>query len=217
MSLVAAGLVSLVLGFLPSGTVGAASSPCAGVRNVVLPEDPTTLAFVQLRILACVRDLQLNRYGSANKQQCVRFANDLMNVLRPAHKDKVVGQSPPYSAGHFASALRARGLLFSRDEKTGMPTAPRLLGSRAAFVWWDSRDKESGHVGVYIGGGLFVDEYVAFEMAKLSNKEFAAITDPSRWAWMVAPIKQTKVPWPEGHWPRQRVHDGFSLVRVRGG
>ena len=203
---------------LPVGTrVEAAPGPCAAVRNAVLPDDPTTLAMVQVRILECARDLQLHRYGKANKQQCVRFANDLMNILRPAHKDKVIGQSAPYTAGHYASALRSRKLMFDRDEQTGLPLRPDDLRSRAAFVWWDTQQKESGHVGVYIGGGLFVDEYVAYELGKLTNREMNEITDPSRWAWSVAPKKQVRVPWPEGHWPRWRVHDGFSVVRVRGG
>jgi hypothetical protein len=210
-------MTTTMFGIVHARIADAKPGPCASVRNIVLPDDPTTLAMVQVRILECVRDLQLHRYGKKNKQQCVQFANDLMNILRPAHKDKVIGQSSPYTAGHFATALRARKLMFERDEKTGLPVRPGELRSRATFIWWDARDKGSGHVGVYVGGGLFVDEYVAYELAKLSDRDMAEITDPSRWAWSVAPRKQVRVPWPEGHWPRWRVHDGFSVVRVRGG
>ena len=210
-------IATVMVGMLPAHIADATPGPCASVRNVVLPDDPTTLEMVQVEVLKCVRQLQLERYGAKNKQQCVKFANDLMSILRPAHKDKVVGQSAPYTAGHFAVALRSRKLLFDRDDATGLPLKPAQLGSRAAFVWWDTRGTDAGHVGVYIGGGLFVDDYVAFEVGKLSAKEMARITDPSRWAWSVAPKRQTRVPWPEGHWPRQRVNDGFSIVRVRGG
>ena len=212
-----AAFAATITGVLPAGVTHANPGPCASVRNVVLPDDPTTLAMVQVEILKCVRQLQVDRYGAKNKQQCVQFANDLMNILRPAHKAKVVGQSAPYNAGHYASALRSRGLLIPRDEKTGLPVSPDSLGSRATFVWWDTRDTAAGHVGVYIGGGLFVDEYVAYEIAKLTSRQMNEIVDPSRWAWSVAPKKQVRVPWPEGHWPRWRVHDGFSIVRVRGG
>jgi cell wall-associated NlpC family hydrolase len=90
------------------------------------------------------------------------------------------------------------------------------MKSRPVFVWWDTSQKREGHVGVYIGGGLFVDAYVGYELAKLTAAEMNAVTDPSRWSWSVLPQPQKHVPWPEGHWPRQRVNDGFSTVRVRG-
>ncbi len=194
----------------------AKSSPCAAVRNVVLPSDELGLIIVQRQILACVRHLQRYTYGQGRKQECIPFANALMNILRPALKDRVIGQSRPHNAGNFTEALRWRKLLFARDRSTGLPERPRDLGSRPAFVWWDTNQKTEGHVGVYIGGGLFVDSYVGYELAKLSNDEMAAITDPSRWSWTVKPGPQRRVPWPEGHWPRERVNDGFSVVRVRG-
>lgn len=200
---------------VPTGA-SAKPGPCASVRNVVLPGDDLGLRIVQTRILECVRDLQIHRFGRKNKQQCVGFANALMNILRPAHKERVVGQSAPHSAGHFAEALRRRRLLFARDEKTGLPTKSDDLGSRAAFIWWDTNQKADGHVGVYIGGGLFVDSYVAYELGKLTDAQMRAITDPSLWSWSVTPAPQRRVPWPEGFWPRQRVNDGYSVVRVRG-
>jgi hypothetical protein len=215
---VAAGLVVAAWAWVahPVVPVAAKPGPCPSVRNVVLPDDGYALAQVQLKILACARHLQLTRFGRENKQECVAFANALMNILRPAMKDRVVGQSRPHNAGNFTEALRWRKLLFTRDESTGLPARPRDLASRPAFVWWDTNQKTDGHVGVYIGGGLFVDSYVGFELAKLSNDEMAEITDPSRWSWTVKPGPQRRVPWPEGHWPRERVNDGFSVVRVRG-
>lgn len=194
----------------------AKAGPCPSVRNVELPDDPFFLRETQLRILACARHLQLVRFGKENKQQCVPFANALMDILRPGTKNRVVGQSRPHSAGNFAAALRWRRLLFARDEGTGLPLRPADLGSRPAFIWWDAVGKPDGHVGVYIGGGLFVDSYVGYELARLSDTEMDVITDPSRWSWTVKPGPQRRVPWPEGHWPRQRVNDGFSVVRVRG-
>lgn len=190
--------------------------PCPSVHNVELSNDSDVLRETQLKILACARHLQRTRFGKENKQHCVAFANALMDILRPGMKHRVVGQSRPYSAGNFAVALRWRKLLFARDESTGLPVRPADLGSRPALIWWDTYQKTDGHVGVYIGGGLFVDSYVGFELAKLSNEEMAAITDPSRWSWTVKPGPQRRVPWPEGHWPRERVNDGFSVVRVRG-
>lgn len=205
------------------GTVGTeapasakTSNPCAVVRNVVLPPDGFVLDLVQLRILECARHLQLVRFGRGEKQQCVAFANALMDMLRPATRTRIIGQSRPHSAGNFAVALKSRQLLFGRDEKTGLPVRPAELRSRPVFVWWDTNEKTDGHVGVYIGGGLFVDSYVGYELGKLSDKEMAGITDPSRWSWTVKPGPQRRVPWPEGHWPRQRVNDGYSIVRVRG-
>jgi hypothetical protein len=155
-------------------------------------------------------------FGRENKVQCVSFANALMDILRPAMKERIVGQSRPHTAGNFTVALRARKLLFARDEASGMPRRLVDTKSRAVFVWWDTSQKTDGHVGVYIGGGLFVDSYVGYELAQLSDKEMARIADPSRWAWTVKPGPQRRVPWPEGHWPRQRVNDGYSVVRVRG-
>ena len=193
-----------------------APNPCAAVRDVELPSDDFGLNLIQLRILECARHLQLYTFGKDDKQQCVPFANALMNVLRPAMRGRVVGQSAPHTAGRFTEALRQRKLLFARDEVTGLPLRPSETRSRPVYIWWDTSQKIDGHVGVYIGGGLFVDAYVGYELAKLSTKEMQAITDASRWAWSVAPKPQTKVPWPEGHWPRQRVNDGYSVVRVRG-
>lgn len=191
-------------------------SPCAAVRNVALPSDEFGLAIVQRQILSCARHLQMYSFGREDKQQCVTFANALMNILRPAWRNRVVGQARPHSAGNFVDALRVRRLLFARNPSTGLPANPSDLRSRPAFVWWDKFDKPDGHVGVYIGGGLFVDSYVAYELAQLSNDEMAEISDPSRWTWSVRPGPQRRVPWPEGHWPRERVNDGFSVVRVRG-
>lgn len=202
---------------IPAAPVSAVvPNPCSAIRNVELPSDDLGLNVIQLRILECVRHLQLYTFGKDNKQQCVPFANALMNVLRPAMRGRVIGQSAPHTAGHFTDALRQRKLLFARDEVTGLPLRPSETKSRPVFIWWDMSQKTDGHVGVYIGGGLFVDAYVGYELAKLSTKEMQAITDASRWAWSVAPKPQTKVPWPEGHWPRQRVNDGYSVVRVRG-
>jgi len=213
-----AGLVVAASAWVVHPPVPAAArpGPCPSVRNVVLPDDGYALEQVQLKILACARHLQMKRFGRENKQECVAFANALMNILRPAMKDRVVGQSRPHNAGNFAEALRWRRLLFARDESTGLPARARDLASRPVFVWWDSNQKSDGHVGVYVGAGLFVDSYVAFELAKLSDDEMDAITDPSRWSWTVRPGPQRRVPWPEGHWPRQRVNDGYSVVRVRG-
>lgn len=191
-------------------------SPCAKVRNVELPSDELGLTIIQRQILACVRHLQVHVFGKDNKQQCVPFANALMDVLRPAQRNRVVGQSRPHTAGHFTEALRARGLLFARDDKTGLPVDPSDLRSRPAFIWWNEVGKPNGHVGVYIGGGLFVDSYVGFELGRLSAREVNAIVDPAKWSWSVTPGPQTDVPWPEGHWPRQRVNDGYSVTRVRG-
>lgn len=199
------------------GPVFAKPGPCPSVRNVELSDDTFVLRETQLKILACARHLQRTRFGKENKQQCVPFANALMDILRPGMKHRVVGQSRPYSAGNFTVALRRRKLLFARDETTGLPLRPADIGSRPAFIWWDTSQKTDGHVGVYIGGGLFVDSYVGYELAKLSDVEMGKITDPSRWSWAVKPGPQRRVPWPEGHWPRQRVNDGFSVVRVRGG
>jgi len=199
---------------LPAAAV--APNPCLAVRNVELPSDDFGLNVIQLRILECARHLQLYTFGKDDKQQCVPFANALMNVLRPAMRGRVVGQSAPHTAGRFTEALRQRKLLFARDEVTGLPLRPSETRSRPVFIWWDTSQKIDGHVGVYIGGGLFIDSYVGYELAKLSGKEMRAITDASRWAWSVAPKPQTRVPWPEGHWPRQRVNDGYSVVRVRG-
>lgn len=200
----------------PASVDAAPTSPCSIVRNIELPSDAFSLNLIQLRILECARHLQLYSFGRDEKQQCVPFANALMNVLRPALRGRVVGQSAPYTAGHFTEALRGRKLLFARDEVTGLPVRPSDIKDRPVFIWWDTSQKADGHVGVYIGGGLFVDAYVAYELAKLSSKEMQSIADASRWSWSVAPRPQTRVPWPEGHWPRQRVNDGFSVVRVRG-
>ena len=186
------------------------------MRDVVLPADAELRREVQLGILACARHLQITRFGRENKQECVAFANALMTILRPATADRVIGQSAPFTAGRYTEALRMRRLLFPRDEKTGRPARPRDTRSRPVFVWWDTTGKRDGHVGVYIGDDLFVDAYVAYELAKLSNQQMTAITDPSRWTWSLSPTRQTRVKWPEGHWPRQRVNDGFSVVRVRG-
>ncbi|MBU3704320.1 MAG: hypothetical protein FGM42_08125 [Ilumatobacteraceae bacterium] len=202
---------------MPASQSLAKAGPCPSVKNVVLPEDDDELARIQLEIFACARHLQITRFGRENKQQCVGFANALMDILRPAMKDRVVGQSRPYSAGNFTNALRLRKLLLARDESTGLPVRPRDLASRPAFVWWDTSEKTDGHVGVYIGAGLFVDSYVAYELAQLTDKEIVSISDPTRWSWTVKPGPQRRVPWPEGHWPRQRVNDGYSVVRVRGG
>ena len=196
--------------------VAAKPGPCASVRNVELSDDGFLLRETQVRILACARHIQRVRFGRENKQQCVPFANALMDILRPGLKDRVIGQSRPHSAGNFTVALRARKLLFARDEATGLPRHASELGSRSVFVWWDTGQKTDGHVGVYIGGGLFVDSYVGYELAQLSDAEMANITDPTRWSWTVKPGPQRRVPWPEGHWPRQRVNDGYSVVRVRG-
>jgi len=193
------------------------TNPCVSVRDIELPSDEFSLNLTQIEILECVRHLQLVTFGKDNKQQCVPFANALMNVLRPAMRERVVGQSAPHTAGRFTEALRQRKLLFARDEVTGLPVRPSQTRSRPVFIWWDTSQKVDGHVGVYIGGGLFVDAYVGYELAKLSAKEMRAITDASRWSWSATPKPQTRVPWPEGHWPRQRVNDGYSVVRVRGG
>lgn len=216
-ALLAVGLV------VASAYVGAAepvsarpANPCAVVRNVELPSRGFVLDLIQIRILQCARHLQRTRFGRDNKQQCVAFANALMDILRPATRRIVIGQSRPHSAGNYAAALRSRRLLFARDEKSGLPERPADLGSRPVFVWWDTNQKTDGHVGVYIGGGLFVDSYVGYELAQLSDEEMAEITDPTRWSWTVKPGPQRRVPWPEGHWPRQRVNDGYSVVRVRG-
>ncbi|MEY2969463.1 MAG: hypothetical protein RIQ64_2090 [Actinomycetota bacterium] len=205
-----------VVGIPFASRVAAKPGPCSSVRNVELPDDGFLLRETQLRILACARHVQRVRFGRENKQQCVPFANALMDILRPAMKNRVIGQSRPHSAGNFTLALRARKLLFARDEATGLPRRVSELGSRAVFVWWDTGQKNEGHVGVYIGGGLFVDSYVGYELAQLSDAEMSNITDPTRWSWTVKPGPQRRVPWPEGHWPRQRVNDGYSVVRVRG-
>ena len=211
-------LIAVVSGLCahPGSVVAAPTSPCAIVRNIELPSDDFSLNLIQLRILECARHLQLYTFGKKEKQQCVPFANALMNVLRPAMRGRVVGQSAPYTAGRFAEALRQRRLLFARDEVTGLPVRQSDTKDRPVFIWWDTSQKVDGHVGVYIGGGLFIDAYVAYELAQLPAKEMQAITDASRWSWSVSPKPQTRVPWPEGHWPRQRVNDGFSVVRVRG-
>lgn len=199
-----------------SPAVEASANPCASVRNVELPSDDFGLVIIQTRILACVRHIQIHRFGKENKQQCVAFANALMDVLRPGLKNRIIGQSAPHTAGRFTEALRARRLLFARDEASGMPLHPADTKSRPVFIWWDTAQKTDGHVGVYIGGGLFVDAYVGYELAKLSDSEMNAVTDPARFSWAVKPGPQRRVPWPEGHWPRQRVNDGYSVVRVRG-
>ena len=207
---------ALVISAFPTTAFGRPSNPCTAVRDVILPSDDLGLAVTQLRILECARSLQLRKFGKNNKQQCVGFANALMDILRPGLKDRIIGQSAPHTAGRFAEALRVRKLLFQRDETTGMPLNPADTRSRPVFVWWDTSQKSDGHVGVYIGGGLFVDAYVGYELAKLSDREMSEITDPARFSWAVKPGPQRRVPWPEGHWPRQRVNDGYSVVRVRG-
>lgn len=211
-------LIAVVSGLCThtGSVVAAPTSPCAIVRNIELPSDDFSLNLIQLRILECARHLQLYTFGKKEKQQCVPFANALMNVLRPAMRGRVVGQSAPYTAGRFTEALRQRRLLFARDEETGLPVRQSDTKDRPVFIWWDASQKVDGHVGVYIGGGLFIDAYVAYELAQLSAKEMQSITDASRWSWSVVPKPQTRVPWPEGHWPRQRVNDGYSVVRVRG-
>ena len=190
-------------------TARAKADPCRGLRGVSLPvDDADALERVQRRIVKCAAHLHETGFGLEEKAQCVPFAYALMDRLR----------SPEM---RYSSGGDTAGAYFARLESLGQTSIPARTGrpkkeKRPLFVWWQD-GLDEGHVGVYIGGDLFVDSQSAFLMAKhdLSPKDPAAV------AWNLRkPTEQaTLMRYVNRPWPRRSPAgpDGYSSARVNGG
>jgi hypothetical protein len=195
----------------PTTPVGAGKSvdPCRGLEGVALPDnDPVRLEKVQRNIIRCAAHLHETGFGLEEKAQCVPFAYALMDRLRSP-------QVRYTSGGDTAGAYFVR--LESLDEmsKPGKKGRPKKQ-KRPLFVWWNE-GLDQGHVAVYIGGNLFIDNQAAYLIAKydLSTK------NPKAVAWNVESPNDTHplTRYVRRPWPRRSpsIPDGYSSARVNGG
>lgn len=203
---------TVLLGVVVGGgeaTARMMSDPCRGLRGVSLPVgDGEALERVQRRIVKCAAHLHETGFGLEEKAQCVPFAYALMDRLR----------SPEM---RYSSGGDTAGAYFARLESLGQTSMPARTGrpkkeKRPLFVWWQEGLAE-GHVGVYIGGDLFVDSQSAYLMAKhgLSPKDPAAVA----WNLRKPTERITLTKYVNRPWPRRSPAgpDGYSSARVNGG
>lgn len=206
--------VSILVSGLGLGLGGQAQAgknvdPCRGLVGITLPDnDPAQLMTVQRRIIRCAVYLHETGFGLEEKAQCVPFAYALMDRLRPPH---VRYSSGGDTAGVYFGRLKSLDQT-SQPDKKGRPKKQK----RPLFVWWQ-QGLEQGHVGVYIGGELFIDSQAAYLIAKhdLSTRNPAAV------AWNVKSPNDTHAltPFVRRPWPRRSpsIPDGYSSARVNGG
>ena len=201
----------VLLAVWPTDQVSARGTvdPCRGLEGVTLPDDdPEALVQVQRRIIRCAAHLHETGFGLAEKAQCVPFAYALMDRLRPPQKRYSSGGD---TAGAYFGHLKSLDQT-SQPEKKGRPKKQK----RPLFVWWQ-QGLDQGHVGVYIGGDLFIDSQAAYLIAKydLSTK------NPAAAAWNVKSPNDTHVftRYIQRPWPRRSpsIPDGYSSARVNGG
>lgn len=205
------GLLLVALSLCGPGAVKASqvSNPCLGLRGIELPVDqPEELAAVQVRIIRCASYVQRVDYGNKGKVQCVRFAYLLMDKLREP------GQRL-FSGGDTAGAY------FARLDSSGKTTKPQADGrpkdqSKPLYVWWN-RNMAQGHLGVWIGGDLYIDS----QSALLVVTHKLPIKDPTLAAWSISTPRAQKTlgryigrPWPRNS---PSIPDGYSTARVNGG
>jgi len=205
------GLLLTTLSLCGPGAVKASqvTNPCSGLRGIELPVDkPEELAVVQSRIIDCASYVQRVDYGNRGKVQCVAFAYLLMDKLREP------GQRL-FSGGDTA------GTYFARLDSSGKTTKPLANGrpkdqSKPLYVWWN-RNMLRGHVGVWIGGDLYVDS----ESALLVVTHKLQIEDPTLAAWSISTPRAQKIlgSYVRRPWPRNSpaIPDGYSTARVNGG
>ena len=208
-SLVVVGAVVALVG-LGSGSANAAQrTPCSGLQGIRLPVDkPVELKRVQVRIIRCAKHVQKVEFGNRDDVQCVAFAYALMEKLAPP--------LPKYSSGGDTA-----GLYFLRLKAAAKITKP-LDGGRPknqrkpSLIWW-SQNMTLGHVGVYIGGDLYIDS----QAAELVAKKNLPMTNPKLVAWNLGKSRSQvafrdfiRRPWPRG---TPQTPDGYSLAKVNGG
>ena len=205
------GLLLTTLSLCGPGAVKASqvTNPCSGLRGIELPVDkPEELAVVQSRIIDCASYVQRVDYGNRGKVQCVAFAYLLMDKLREPGQRLVSG-------GDTA------GTYFARLDSSGKTTKPLANGrpkdqSKPLYVWWN-RNMLRGHVGVWIGGDLYVDS----ESALLVVTHKLQIEDPTLAAWSISTPRAQKIlgSYVRRPWPRNSpaIPDGYSTARVNGG
>ena len=207
--IVVVGVIIGLMGLAPGVVDAAKRTPCSGLQGVRLPVDqPAELKRVQVRIIRCAKHVQKVEFGNRADVQCVPFAYALMEKLAPP--------LPKYSSGGDTA-----GLYFLRL-KAAAKIAKPLDGGRPknqrkpSLIWW-SENMELGHVGVYIGGDLYIDS----QAAELVAKKNLSTTNPKLVAWnlgksrsQVAFREYIRRPWPRG---TPQTPDGYSLAKVNGG
>jgi len=108
-----------------------------------------------------------------------------------------------------------------RLDSSGKTTKPLANGrpkdqSKPLYVWWN-RNMERGHLGVWIGGDLYVDS----ESALLVVTHKLPIKDPTLAAWNISTPRSQKIlgSYVRRPWPRNSpsIPDGYSTARVNGG
>lgn len=204
--------VGVIVGLIAfgGGTASAAQrTPCSGLQGIRLPVDqPAELKRIQTRIIRCAKHVQKVEFGNSDTVQCVPFAYALMEKLAPPLPKYFSGGD---TAGVYFLRLKAAAKVVTPLEN-GRPKNQR----KPSLVWW-SKNMELGHVGVYIGGDLFLDSRAAHLVAKnnLPTK------NPKLAAWNIAKSNKQVAfrnyiqrPWPRG---TPQTPDGYSLAKVNGG
>ncbi len=191
---------------------------CELVRDVKLPNDSVMLAAVQMNIVRCALHVY-NQQGRNQGIQCVPFAFALIKILNPSISNNrlpVKNGRNFFTADEGLGVLRKNKKLLPTQASTGMPVSST---TRPILVWWSSEGITGGHVGVYIGNGLFLDNKAATWIAEYEGRLSTAVK-PFRFAWTTRNVKQTEALWiqegrsPASFWPRNKINDGYSLWSV---
>jgi hypothetical protein len=203
------GALAVGLGPSPNALARKSIDPCRGLGGVTLPDnDPVRLEKVQRNIIRCAAHLHETGFGLEEKAQCVPFAYALMDRLRSPQVRYTSGGD---TAGAYFVRLESLDEM-SKPDKKGRPKKQK----RPLFVWWNE-GLDQGHVAVYIGGNLFIDNQAAYLIAKydLSTK------NPKAVAWNVESPNDTHplTRYVRRPWPRRSpsIPDGYSSARVNGG
>jgi len=203
-------LFSLGINMIPISGASAAptKNPCKGLQGVRLPDsDQNALKEVQIRILKCAARIHKEQFGLKEYAHCVPFAYALMYVLHHSHPK--VSSSGDTAAGYFQRLQALKKAI------PAMENARSKNQTRPLFVWWKD-NMEFGHVGVYIGGDLFIDSQGAFLLAT----QRVRITQPRKSAWHISqPRRQIAFSQIiQRPWPRRipAKPDGYSVTQVNG-
>jgi len=203
-------LFSFGINMIPASSAWAAplKNPCKGLQGVRLPDsDQNALKEVQIRILKCAARIHKEQFGLKEYAQCVPFAYALMYVLHNSHPK--VSSSGDTAAGYFQRLQALKKAI------PAMVNARPKNQTRPLFVWWKD-NMQFGHVGVYIGGDLFIDSQGAFLLAT----ERVRVTQPRKSAWNIRqPRRQIAFSQIiQRPWPRRipAKPDGYSVTQVNG-
>ena len=217
---------------LPSGRISLngpvrTSLECEAVKNQPFPTTEPAFTNYQMAAVRCALFLQdkmyiqrqLVRNGKRVPKNCVTFAYTLMAVLRPSALKSISHKNT--TANDYITALKSKRLFsISIDNSTGRPkpepTAP-------VFLWWPSnKNNAAGHVAVYIGNGLFLDN-VAADAISLSKAKLNPNSRALNWAWSTNVLGQRFVNWDSitgykwirgGFWPTRSAAAGSSTSAV---